>query len=208
MQNSNNGSGSSPQQTTGISQSEPFRAAISASNFYRRALCPGSLNAECGLPDVGGINAAAERGTFLHDKEFQPDQPRTDVKAHELRALEKNKSMSEAFVKATFARLNIEDPGECQVHKEREFFLTRDGKQPISPPVPGHADEILYYPKHEIVFIFDSKFGRYPVTKAELNWQLRIYFLMALDDIGGKTFKSRCVTASLIPPWSRDNGQT
>src|ERR1039458_1826102 len=98
MQNSQNGSGSSSEQTTGISQSEPFRASISASNFYRRALCPGSLNAEAGLPEVGGTNAAAERGTFLHDKEFQPDQPRDDVKAHELRALEKNKEIGRAHV--------------------------------------------------------------------------------------------------------------
>lgn len=128
-----------------------------------------------------GVNPAALRGTFLHAKEQDDDEG--DLLAHEKRALAKNKRLSKLFIETTLAN-GTGDPGPAKVFHEREFFLCKANGDPVNPPVPGHTDEIVWYPEIKTIFVFDSKFGRYPVTRAELNWQLRLYFLMVNDDIG------------------------
>jgi len=166
-------------------QSQPFRALISASNLYRRKLCPGSAKAEEGLPEFSP-SAAQRQGTDLHAKEYDEESSRDELKAGEKRALEKNKRMTEDFIRQTFLSLEIADPGPCRVFKEREFFLSDESGDPVYPAVPGHTDEVHWYPQHKIVFVFDSKFGRKPVQKAEMNYQLRLYFVMVQDEIGGE----------------------
>lgn len=165
-------------------QIEPFRAIISASNLYRRKLCPGSAAAEDGLPDFSP-NAAQRLGNNLHYKEFDEDESREALKAGELRALEKNKRLSDEFVAQTFRDLEIQDPGPVKLFKEREFFLSDSDGNPVNPAVPGHADEVRWYPKVKVAFVFDSKFGRKPVAPAESNYQLRFYFVVVRDEIGG-----------------------
>lgn len=163
---------------------EPFRALTSASNLYRRKLCPGSAIAEEALIELKSSKASVQ-GTILHDREATDDLSADDLKAAEQRALAKNRRLTDDFIAAKLQALGIADPGERKVYKEREFFLCDDKGEPVYPPVPGHADEIVSFPAHRIVFVFDSKFGRYPVTRAELNYQLRCYAVMIHDDIGG-----------------------
>ncbi len=168
--------------------SEPFRALNSSSNMHRRALCDGSANAEEGLPELNA-KPASNVGTMLHKKE--QDEDVTDLKADQLRAIEKNKRLTAAFVASTLASIQQEageaiDFGQPVVFKEREFFLCDDKMEPVFPPFPGHTDEIIFYPNVEIAFVNDSKYGRYPVPKAELNHQLRCYAVMVHDDLGAK----------------------
>jgi hypothetical protein len=164
----------------------PFRALISASNMFRRRLCPPSAIAEDGLPEFSA-NAAQQQGNDLHGREEEGDwQEDEDMPANEKRALEKNARLTEAFVQDTFASLEITDPGPVKIFKEREFFLCDANGEPVYPAVPGHTDEVRWYPKVKILFCFDSKFGRSPVARAEINYQLRVYFVMCRDDIGGE----------------------
>lgn len=168
--------------------SEPFRAITSASNLLRRKLCPGSPTAERGLPEVGN-KVFAETGVMLHDLEFDETKSREELQLIQQRALAKNKRVTEEYIMRVLSLNNIvEQPGDRVTFKEREFFLCDERMEPVAPLVPGHADEIVTFPKYKIVFIFDSKFGRYGVTRADSNLQLAFYTVTAHDDIGGEKF--------------------
>jgi hypothetical protein len=176
----------------------PFRALSSASNIYRRKLCPGSETAEDGLPDFYLNNPAAIRGTLLHHKEEDESESRDELKAAEIRALDKNRRMTERFLETVLA--NYPDHGEAKRLTEHEFFLCDKNLDPVNPPFPGHADEVIWYPRIKVAFVFDSKFGRYPVARAEMNYQLRAYFVMIHDDIGGEKVYAAIRQPYLIHP--------
>lgn len=165
-----------------------FRALTSASNFYRRKLCPGSEQAEYGLPEVEVKAPARDEGQLLHHKEYDEEEDRSDLRVHQVRALEKNKRKMDEYIAKTFQRLAEEkdpkyaEPGEPEVIKEREYFLLDDKGEPVAPPLPGHTDLVVWYPKVKVCFVKDSKFGRNPVLPAEMNYQLRCYAVMLQDE--------------------------
>lgn len=169
-----------------------YRSLNSGSNIFRRRLCPGSASAEEGLPDVEQNNIFAAKGTQLHaieaaDSDFT-EELTAGLKQLEKRALDKNKRLSDEFVAKVLAFNNIGEPGDCLTYRERDFYLSQENGEPVAPLVVGHADEVRYYPSHNITFVFDSKFGTYPVTPADSNLQLGLYTICAHDDIGGEKF--------------------
>jgi hypothetical protein len=169
----------------------PYRSINSASSLHRRMLCPGSAMAEEGLPEVEANNFFAAKGTMLHAVEAADPEmgDMTDgLKLLEQRAIAKNKRLSDEFAAKVFAHLKIEQPGDCLTYRERDFYLCDERNEPEAPLVVGHADEIRWYPDHKITFVFDSKFGSYPVTPADSNLQLGMYTVCAHDDIGGERF--------------------
>lgn len=171
---------------------QPMRALTSASNMHRRIECPGSENAERGMPEIASKNAT--EGTMLHEVEFLADEDeessesqKWDLNRWQKAAIEKNKRLTDGFIASAFAKhkeWNPDfDPGEPVIFKEREFVLCDENREPIVPLIPGHTDIIYWYPKVKIAFVFDSKFGRIPVAKAEINYQLRTYFIMIWDEL-------------------------
>lgn len=165
-----------------------FRSKNSGSNLYRRELCPGSAAAEDGLPEFEVDNFFAKKGTRLHEIEAEGELDDSGLKLLEKRAIMKNERLSNEFVAGIFRHLQLGDPGTPVIYRERELFFYDHRLEPVAPLMAGHADEIRHYPKHNIAFVFDSKFGLHPVTQADSNLQLGFYTVAAADDIGGEKF--------------------
>lgn len=160
-----------------------YRGETSASNVYRRALCPGSGRAELGLPEEK--SPWSEEGDLLHWKDAHPDESRELLTHEQKAALNKNEALRDSFLKTQKIRCGIPPEEQPITIKEHEYFLSGFDGLPIDPPFPGHPDVIYYFPNRGILFIFDSKFGRIPVPAAENNMQLRSYALMAWDNFMG-----------------------
>lgn len=173
----------------------PVRALNSSSNLHRRQLCPGSARAEWqamrALMPPEQDTAAAEEGTLLHWHDANPAAPRDPLTPPQIRLLEKNARLRQQFLDVQLPRLGIDPETPCREFVEQEFFLCDDAGVPWTNPLtgehfPGHPDRILYYPavghpdlgQISVAFIFDSKFGYEPVTKADANLQLRSYAVM------------------------------
>jgi hypothetical protein len=75
------------------------------------------------------------------------------------------------------------------------FLCDADGV-PIEPAFPGHADRVIYFPRYHIAFIYDSKFGRNEVPKADINLQLRCYAVMFAEN-----FNCERIFCAITQPW-------
>lgn len=178
----------------------PARAINSASNLLRRKLCPGSANAERGLPE--DVSAYATEGTLLHWHDANPDAPRDSLTAGQREVLVKNESARLKFVQSQLQKLKADGKdllaGETpKVFSEREFMLCGEDMMPVSPDFPAHPDWVFYYASIQTAFIFDSKFGRVEVPQAELNMQLRTYAVVFSDE-----FPCERIYVAITQPWA------
>jgi hypothetical protein len=184
---------------TPIPAETQVRALTSASSLYRRVHCPGSENAERDQPNLDSPFSA--EGRMLHDLDAYPEKPRDHLTESQRGALDRNQRLRDAFFSAQHERLAI-DPDEERVRiVEQEFFLCdAEGEIVRDPfggqPFPGHPDVIEYFPRLMVALVTDSKFGRYPVDRAEINYQLRCYASMFSDQ-----FPCVRIVAGITQPW-------
>jgi Protein of unknown function (DUF2800) len=170
------------------------RTTISASSMGRRAACPGSAEAESGLADTP--SPYAEEGTLLHYLDSQPSASRDDLTDSQLFTLDKNSRLREKALAAFFIETGIPTDARRREFVEREFWLCDENGIPVQPGVTGHPDRVLYFPDYHAAVVFDSKFGRLPVSKADINLQLRSYLVMFSEH-----FELNLAWVVITQPW-------
>lgn len=171
-----------------------FRALNSASCLSRRKLCPGSAIAEAGLPNEKTDDS--REGDLLHWHDENPEADRGGLTHEQRNALDRNKWLRERFLSDQLQRTEIPEDEPFKHFTEYEMFLSDEYGVPVEPPFPGHTDHIYYYPRFRVAFIFDSKFGRLEVPKAEINMQLRAYAVMFAE-----MFDCVEIFCAITQPW-------
>ena len=165
---------------------------ISPSNFERRMLCAGSLNAEKDLPNT--TSKHAEEGTMLHERT-----------ASYLKACVKwgkglNESQKNAVKNAGDYFNNLKDKGNIKIlgeFHERKYSLSF-----IHDDMRGTADSVLLLENTETqiveVHVIDYKFGKGVPVKAYGNYQLLLYYFGVTNDLEiKKLLKGKCTTMHL-----------
>jgi hypothetical protein len=171
------------------------RSITSSSNVARRRLCPGSEAMEVGRPNVE--SPYSKEGTLLHDLDACPEKDRSEITESQRVILERNAEMRNEFISGKLDELGIPRDARVKIFKDgNEFFLCDEQGVPLDPPFPGHPDIIYYYPDYRVAIIWDSKFGRVPVTPAECNDQLRSYTVMFAEH-----FECDQVIVAIGQPW-------
>jgi hypothetical protein len=146
------------------------RAVTSASNLFRRELCPGSARMETGLPEEDSAQSA--EGQLLHEYDANPALDRSVLRPNQQDLL-KTAGELDTFV---FERLGQQfgiDPHQepHETGREKELWVHRG----IKAELPGHCDLWRYYPALKLLCIVDKKYGYREVTPAAANKQLRVY---------------------------------
>lgn len=174
------------------------RPVTSASNLYRRYLCPGSERLETGLPDDED-SEEARIGTLLHQYDANPKIDRSFLSQRNRELLK----IAEICDEKVFARV-------------REKFSIPSDEPPMRQStagetwwvggIPGHTDRWAYFNSaptpaatllcRGLLVIIDKKFGFKEVTPATSNYQLRTYACA-----GAEKFKTLmdCVVAITQP---------
>ncbi len=167
------------------------RAVTSASNLFRRALCPGSERMESGLPDEDSDDS--REGTLLHnhDDDAHPELF-GGLTLEQLDLLKMSRRLDQIVFQAVQFQFKL---GEStpKFFDHREIRLNYLG-------LPGHADRLRYYPDPQLAIVIDKKFGRKEQVPAALNKQLRAYAVMTAEWVTVKD----CVVAITQPRLSFD----
>lgn len=169
---------------------------ISPSNFERRMLCPGSLNAEKDLPEKKSVYAA--EGTLLHERTAQHLLCWRDILN---RKNKENKSKGQyeniltwykgltdeqilAVDKATnyyYKLLEDESVSFIEEFHEQKYSLSF-----IYPDMKGTADSVVLLDNKETklieLHVIDYKFGKGVPVEAKNNYQLILYYLGVIND--------------------------
>lgn len=146
-----------------------LRATTSASNIFRRALCPGSEGLEEGLRDED--SPQSREGTLLHAYDANPNVGFAVLSPNQQDLL-RIAAEADEFVFSTVATqfgLAADEP--FTEEREIELIALRGNEY----ETPGHGDRLQYYPRLKLLVIRDAKFGYKEVTPAAANYQLRIY---------------------------------
>jgi len=191
---------------------------ISPSNFERRMLCPGSLNAEKDLPEQ--TSTYAQMGTLLHERtaiyhEYLKFSEATKLQYNEQAKVkwsdglfedDKNAVIDAAnyFQKIKNEKSHIVILGEYHEMKCNLSFIYHDMK--------GTADSVLLMldikTQNVEVHVIDYKFGKGVVVDAYKNFQLLMYAIGVLHDekikkrIDGKQYS---VHLHIVQPFIRNS---
>ena len=150
------------------------RLTTSASNLFRRALCPGSAAAEESFPPEESSDAA--EGTMLHELDASPEKiPNTTLTPEQLETLATAKRIDEEILTLARGSFGIAEDAPFEDHRETELWCFKGLKKIFN----GHLDFARFYTQTGLLVIIDKKFGRTRVTSAETNIQLRAYAAMA-----------------------------
>ncbi len=149
---------------------------LSPSNFERRMICPGSLNAEKDLPHTTSVYA--EEGTMLHDRVNQ-FITRNTACLHGLKIDQQDAVYSAAEYYFDLIRTNNVLPVK-EIH-EQTFDLSF-----IYPGMKGTADSVLITLNKKTdsydLHVIDYKFGKGISINAHQNYQLLLYYLGVVND--------------------------
>lgn len=145
------------------------RPVTSASNLFRRALCPGSARLEYGLPE--DASPQAKEGQLLHDFSAHPEYDRSTLRPDQRDLLDRNDSLIQTVLERVTGQLSDKEP---TIRREVKV----EG---------GTADLIASFLDDHALLINDSKFGFKVVERADLNLQLRVYAVGAFDMFGEQT---------------------
>ena len=148
---------------------------IRPSNFERRMLCPGSLNAENDLPETTSVYA--EDGKLLHDRVNQLITANISW-LEDLETDQKDDVYNAA--KYYFDLIKQADTIIKEI-REKTFDLSF-----IYPEMKGTADSVLitFEPTTDTydLHVIDYKFGKGVLINAHQNYQLLLYYLGVIND--------------------------
>lgn len=161
---------------------KPVRAVTSASNLFRRALCPGSAALEAQFAEPPDSEFSVE-GTMLHSLFMLPEDQWPPLPAP--LTIEQREALDSAnFHGWDFVRQFAEDNGISEDERytdERETpLMMRDMSGEL---FPGHADFVRVWPGKKAAVVIDAKFGFMEVDEAAENLQLASYAVMKALDI-------------------------
>ena len=148
------------------------RATTSASNIFRRAVCPASAVLEEGIAEKD--SEFSKEGQMLHPL-FLTGQRPEHLTLEQRGSLNIADSLADEF----FAHLrNLYGiPVDAEYYDEREVPLVlRDETGEIA--FPGHADVVRTWPAYSVRAIVDAKFGYKETPHAADNLQLASYACM------------------------------
>lgn len=176
---------------------KPVRAVTSASNLFRRALCPGSAAMEAQFAEPPDSEFSVE-GTMLHSLFMLPEDQWPPLPApltiEQREALDSANFQGWDFVRQ-FAETNgIPDDAPYMDEHEATLEMYNDG----FPIFPGHADFIRYWPRQSAVVVVDAKFGFMEVDEAAENLQLATYAVMRGTQIASLVGKT--VGVAIVQP--------
>lgn len=162
------------------SEQKPVRAVTSASNLFRRALCPGSAALEAQFSEVE--SEYSTEGTMLHGlfmlPEDSPERLAATLTTEQREALD-----SANFHGHDFTRQFRED---CGIPEDAKFIVEREValilRNGSSEYFPGHADYRITWPEESARVVIDAKFGFMEVEEAADNLQLASYAAMSQDE--------------------------
>lgn len=149
------------------------RPVTSASNLFRRALCPGSQRMEAGLPEDD--SPQSREGRLLHDFAAHPQLDRSFLKPFQRDLLERN----DELIKSIMERLGRLCPSTPSPPASREVSLKND-------MISGTPDLLVLFPQDDAALVNDTKFGAKIVERADLNLQLRAYAVLVYDALAQK----------------------
>lgn len=149
---------------------------IGPSGAHRWMACPGSVEAERGLPDSDSVHS--REGTTAHalaEMAFQRNRPCEAWLGDEIEGVAVDGEMAEHVQTYVDALRDYAEGAEI-VEIEAKLDLA-----PLRPPAPMHgtSDAWFWYPTSGLLRVVDLKYGRGVVVEAEGNPQLRYYALMA-----------------------------
>lgn len=145
------------------------RATTSASNIFRRFLCPGSERLEEGLPE--DESEQSREGVLLHAMDANPALDRATLKPDQRDLLKLSGELEEFVFARAIERFKI-GPDEPYTQGTEEELWVHKG---IRAFIPGHCDKWRHYHKRGLLLIVDKKFGYIETTPAAANYQLRTY---------------------------------
>jgi hypothetical protein len=143
-----------------------MRPTTTASNLFRRFLCPGSARLEEGLPEED--SEQSREGRLLHDYDVHPEYDRAFLTDEQRRLL----SVSQMLTSRIFESVGRDRTGEYLLEREQQLF---------SDDISGTPDMVFYWPEDFTIWVNDKKFGYNLVERAELNLQLRAYAILVQD---------------------------
>jgi hypothetical protein len=144
------------------------RPVTSASNIFRRNLCPGSERMEFGLPEDD--SEQSREGRLLHDYAWRGELNRSFLTPNQRDLLERNQSLFKEIEDRIATQRRRE-----QVRIQYEITLSND-------MISGTPDCIVGYDDGDSAWINDAKFGYKTVERADLNLQLRAYAVLIYDN--------------------------
>lgn len=153
-------------------QLSQIRAVTSASNIFRRKLCPGSERMEAGIyePD----SEYSREGKMLHEL-FLTGIRATFLTPDQHETLNLADKLATEFFDKLCAENGI-PPGTAYVEEREQDMMLRTAAG--HPLFPGHADVIRTWPEYEVRGIVDAKFGYLEVDHAADNTQTASYAAM------------------------------
>jgi len=198
---------------------------ISPSNFERRILCPGSLNAEKDLPEQTSVYA--EEGKMLHSRteEYIRNYLRL-TEIQRLNYLDNAKTPHNSDYLTFWVDDLLEDQIEA-VQKAGDYFNelkdvedtvvlyeAHEKKYPLAfiyPDMKGTVDSVLMLrdlkTQDTTLHVIDYKFGKGVVVDAFENYQLLMYTMGALEDveINSKITGKLRINLHIVQPYIRNS---
>lgn len=181
---------------------------ISPSNFERRMLCPGSLNAEKDLPQTTSVYA--EMGTLLHERtalylEYLNTRKDKKLPWHSGLFEEDKNAVQEAG--DYFNKLkDVKDTVLLYEAHEKKYSLSF-----IYHDMKGTVDSVLMLrdlKTNDITLhVIDYKFGKGVAVDAFENYQLLMYAMGALEDveINSKITGKLRINLHIVQPYIRNS---
>lgn len=153
-----------------------LRATTSASNIFRRQLCPGSERMEHGLPDED--SAQSIEGTLLHQYDANPSLDRAVLKPGQQDLLRISAELDDFVFSRVSEQFGVSPDEPFEEGSEKELLALEGTKE----ETPGHCDRWRFFPSKRLLVIVDKKFGYKETTPAAANFQLRTYAIAGAEE--------------------------
>lgn len=158
-----------------------MRAVTSASNVFRRRLCPASERLEAECPE-DRESPQSKEGDLLHAYDANPKLERAVLKPNQQYLLRVSAALDEVIFKLVCEKFSIPEgePFEEGVNRPLCAIQGKEGE------TPGTCDRWRLYPAFSLLIIVDKKFGFKIVTPAASNDQLRTYAIGGYAEWGAE----------------------
>ena len=171
-----------------------MRPTTTASNLFRRALCPGSARMEEGLPEED--SELSREGQLLHDYSAHPEYNRAMLKPNQKDLVDLADKLSQTVIDRVEAEAGYSEDEKTD-YAEKTMELGEHGEF-------GTPDFARYYMADSgnriTALVIDRKFGFNVVERAELNLQLRAYAVLAYDFADARRCLPKEVYVAIVQP--------